>query len=237
MNRRINEWQDLSLKKDIESITRHITTSQTGNTIISIEVILAVLAIILDNLLPSEEESKRKVAFIIILVVAVILFLFYIARKLYNWHDLRMQIKNKRFKIKPYVDLFDNYICYYAMTSISFAELYAKEKDSNSKKFYFIEANYYVNKCICELTKMKNIIKDVFGNDNDDVIMHSKIHVSRLENIICILMETRNICNEAPIHLYIDTECIAKKYDEHMRKFIKKYNSEFNSNIVWKSFN
>ena len=121
------------------------------------------------------------------------------------------------------------------MTANSFHENITAQSSPNVKEFYFIEANYYVNKCIAELSKINNITSQIFTDREEDVLAYNKIHISRFENILLILQTIRN--NSLPKNERIDnTISLCKEYDKHMEKFIKEYNKTFKKNVVWKSF-
>lgn len=234
MRHTINEWQDFSLKKDVENIAREIKRKEKREHILTVDVFLATLAIVLDHAF-STDSCEKRVVFWIIGGLIVLFTLCYIATKIWDGHKTKKIIKSKMFKVKQYVDLFDNHICYYAMTASTFRENFQVEPSNNDiKNFYFIETNYYVNKCISELTKMENLMEIIFTNDAKESVTSTKIHTSRLDNIILILRNARIRLSEIPISIE-ETVKISKIYDEHMEEFIKSYNKKFNKSLEWLS--
>ncbi len=235
MRHTVNEWQDLSLKKDVENVAREIKRKGKRESILTLDLLLAILAIMFDHLF-SENECERIIVLSVIAGLAVIITAIYFLLKFLDWRKARRKIKSGIIKIKPYVDLFDNNICYYAMTANTFRENFQNEShDSSIKNFYFIESNYYVNKCITELNNMKNLIGEIFTNDENEAVSKAKIHTSRLENIILLLCDAR--VNPTSVSSSIeDTIRISKIYDARMIKFVETYNKQFEKTIEWTSF-
>ena len=107
-----------------------------------------------------------------------------------------------------------------------------KEKEN----FYFIETNYYINKSISELNKLQNVISNVFTNDAKDVICRSKIHISRLQNIVELLFNIRKELNKMSSTIsYSETLVISDKYDDLMRSILAKVNDQgiISDKLVW----
>ena len=50
MRHTVNEWQDLSLKKDVENVAREIKRKGKRESILTLDLLLAILAIVFDHL-------------------------------------------------------------------------------------------------------------------------------------------------------------------------------------------
>lgn len=252
MKHAINEWQDMGLKKDVENITKELQKNKTYEKPLILELYIAIVTLIIDKIFDYSngcEEVKETILWILFGIASAI-FIYAVVVYIKDYWATRSKIKSSVINIKPYVDSFDNNICYYALTASNFYESLVLElgstentespnpTESNKEKcrFYYIEIHYYINKCISEFSKMENIFKDIFTNEADDVIFKSKIHFSRLKNIVDLLSDIRiKLDNNLEISNASETNQISKKYDEVMNKFIKTINvsKKFSSELKW----
>lgn len=252
MRHTINEWQDMGLKKDVENITKELQKNKSYEKPLILELYIAVITLIIDKIfdLANGCELVQKIVLYCLLSIATGIFIYAVFTYIKDYFATRSKIKSSIYNIKPYIDSFDNNICYYAMTASNFYEnILGTNATTNAstsqsvptlntdkEQFYYIETHYYINKCISELSKMDNIFKDVFTDEAEDVIYNSKIHFSRLKNIIDLLVNIRK-----NLYQYSSTVCnkeadeISGKYDAVMKEFVDRINgaNKFSTKLEW----
>ena len=102
-------------------------------------------------------------AFLLVVVPAAIFI-----RGVYKKEKFQADLK-KVMPVEYLVDLFDNEICYNAMTADSMRDHMMNENEAfedEIRKFYFIEAAYYANKAISQLFNFKNQGKKAIQTKN-----------------------------------------------------------------------
>ena len=248
MKHLINEWQDFSLRKDVEKISRELQKENKYEKPLIVEILIVVTTLLLDKLFDlfnqCIEIQKIVVVSLALLSLATLAYILIVFIKDYLY--VKCVIKKSKVNIKSYVDSFDNNVCYYALTSCNFYEnllqissdILAKNAEELKEKrdFFYIETNYYINKCIAELNKMENVIKDVFTDNPEEVICNSKIHISRLKNIIDLLCEIRkNLYLMETTEAFLHTRKISLTYDAVMNNILKRTNELrlFKDKLLW----
>ena len=252
MRHTINEWQDMGLKKDVENITKELQKNKSYEKPLILELYIAVITLIIDKIFDLADgcELVQKIVLCILFFIATCIFIYAVLTYISDYSATRNKIKSSIYNIKPYIDSFDNNICYYAMTAGNFYENISETNNATNastsqpmpavntdkEQFYYIETHYYINKCISELSKMDNIFKDVFTDEAEDVIYDSKIHFSRLKNIVDLLVNIRKnlyqcsstVCNK-------EANEISRKYDDVMREFVDRINksNKFPTKLEW----
>ena len=192
-------WQEFSLKKDIEAIVRNTKQSKLLNTGVLIDFLLLLVGIIIEHLYPVSELEKKIYITILVIIAILSLSIVWIERVIAY---IKERLGHKSFRIKNSIDKFDNEISYYIMTSKSFQDLLDKCKqdtDVNIKVFYFTQMCFYRNKAVYGIYDMINMLQDIFDLDVRKIISYKKISMLRLENIIKLILEinrdiTDNMC-------------------------------------------
>lgn len=209
MRQSINEWQDFSIKKDIEKIFREIHNNKKYEKPLIIEITIAVITLLFDKFfdLNTKYILAQKIVFGLLSLIAFFILIFLLFIYVKDYFDTQNIIKKSKVAIRPYVDSFDNSICYYALTACSFYEellqLSLNQSGEKTKEiikkesFFYIETNYYINKCIFELNKMENLFKNVFTESSEDVIYKSKVHFSRLKNLVDLIVSQTKSANQS----------------------------------------
>lgn len=252
MRHTINEWQDMGLKKDVENITKELQKNKSYEKPLILELYIAVITLIVDKIfdLATGCELVQKIILYVLLSFATVIFVWAILTYIKDYFVTRSKIKSSIYNIKPYIDTFDNNICYYAMTAGNFFENILENNATSDvstsqptptvnvdkDQFYYIETHYYINKCISELSKMDNIFKNIFTDNAEEVIYNSKIHVSRLKNIVDLLVNIRkNLYQCSSIVRNQEAEEISRKYDDIMREFVDRINgsNKFSTKLEW----
>lgn len=189
---KFNEWQEMSLKKDVEKIVCILDQKKTLETSVLWEAFLALFAMALDHADIIDAIPNGKM--ILTVVAAVPLVLMGVSaikqrKRITKEHKTFSRAKSE------FVDDFDNRVCYWAMTSSSFCDALsgkitglAKNELDESIPFIFQEANFYVNKSIDKLNVMKPCAAVIF---NSGVVYSKLIDAYRLETVIRILKEVR----------------------------------------------
>ncbi len=238
MKNKVNEWQELSLKKDIEKISRVITRNKLITSAFIFDIAIAVIAIVIDKFLSPADESNRTwlfwALFVMSLVPLVVILLI----------AIRDQIRKRNgaynvYSVSELIDSFDNDICYYVMMANTYNQMLndsIKQGDNNVAVFYYIETWYYVNKAKSKMHKMLYKTKQIFTKEPNDVLQRNMISISRLVNIIMIIEDIRVSSNK-----FIDDKSLVltdksiveinREYDKSYRNFISKINENFNSPI------
>lgn len=238
MKNKVNEWQELSLKKDIEKISRVITRNKLITSAFIFDIAIAIIAIVIDKFLSPADESNRTwlfwALFVMSLVPLVVILLI----------AIRDQIRKRNgvynvYSVSELIDSFDNDICYYVMMANTYNQMLndsIKQGDNNVAVFYYIETWYYVNKAKSKMHKMLYKTKQIFTKEPNDVLQRNMISISRLVNIIMIIEDIRVSSNK-----FIDDKSLVltdksiveinREYDKSYRNFISKINENFNSPI------
>jgi len=236
LRNKVNEWQEFSLKKDVEKISKTIEQTQTENISIVVDLVIAIVALLLDELL-SPDDTTRTWAFWGLFVPCVALFLWHIfkcCKKAIKKHNTKYNV----FNVGDLINNFDNEICYYVMMADSYNQMLKKavshRRNKNIAEFYYIETWYCINKAKVELFKMLCKTKSVFTNDHKEVIKKNKIFISRLINIIMIIEDIRISTNSLILNqnLVINDESMIDmniEYDLQFKSFVKEINDNFSN--------
>ena len=231
MKNKVNEWQELSLKKDIEKILAILSHNQVTNYAMILEISAAGLVMLFDNILTSE-GSHRRILFIILLIAFIAPYII-----LSIWYGKQLIMKRNRvyetYSISKLKDSFDNEICYHVMVADAYKRMLDTalvDHESNIAMFYYIEICYYINKAKAAMHNMLFNTKKIFTNNPDEIIQKNKIQMSRLDNIINIIEEidkSLEIYHEKGI-IHVDDLVINtnKKYDEFYRDFLGEIDRE-----------
>lgn len=238
MKNKVNEWQELSLKKDIEKISRVITRNKLITYAFIFDIAIAVIAIVINKFLSPADESNRTWLFWALFVMSLVPFVVILLIA------IRDQIRKRNgaynvYSVSELIDSFDNDICYYVMMADTYNQMLndsIKQGDNNVAVFYYIETWYYVNKAKSKMHKMLYKTKQIFTKEPNDVLQRNMISISRLVNIIMIIEDIRVSSNK-----FIDNKSLVltdksiveinREYDKSYRNFISKINENFNSPI------
>lgn len=156
---KFNEWQEMSLKKDVEKIVSILDKKKTLEISVLWEAFLAFLAMALDHADIMDIIPKGKVLLTIAAAAPLALMGCRMAK-----HRIQEMKEHKTFgrAKSEFVDEFDNKVCYWVMTATSFCDILSgkkvglgEDKQDESIPFIFQEANFYVNKSIDKLDVMK----------------------------------------------------------------------------------
>lgn len=230
MNHHISEWQDLSLKKNIEGIEKSIGNKHWSDNLVGLNILFALFSLLLNGLISPCSKWYSIIRTSEIAIIAG-LFILWISVSVFLSLQKKWRIKKQQLPIQESVDKFDNSICYYAMSARAFCDA-LNELNSNpshseqERTFYFIEANYYIDKCINEFVRLDTNFNRLYRNQKNEAVAQTCIYFPRLVNIIELLSLTRS-------ELYkfeIDSESVsnikelAKHYDSKMKLYIESIN-------------
>ena len=228
---KFHEWPEIGIKKDTETIIR-LMKVRSFNFIILIEMVLGILGVVINSSSIIQNDCAKNIVTIIVLSLVFCIpigtAIFFLVRK--------YRLKKKDFITgntysKQCVDIFDNSINQHIMMAKSMLEYGEAEKSENIeiRKYCFIQVCYYTNKCIFELSKMDNVICEVFAQPDED-LPHRKISYSRIKNIVSLINFLRN---ESLKKLNIIDDNIDKElayYNGLLKGFITSYNNFINNN-------
>jgi len=234
-NVKFSDWQDLSLKKNIEEINKTLKKKPLLNILLLVEIVIGICALCINIIAFNYQLNISLYWFVLIIFVTIglplVLFLI-----------VKLPKQNKRFLIKKqmikfYVDKFDNEICTYAMMANSFYENTIKEENEKIKYFYISQSCYYVNKCINELYIMKTLIQFIFLSKKGNEKIVDK---QRLILMIKLLKETRKNINDV-IKNVVNKDnglenYIAKENEHHdllIKDFLNSYNTLYGEKNCW----
>ena len=171
----VNDWLTIQARKDLTFIRRSIER-ETVNYAIFADIFIAVFSFVMDHVLwtvidPNTGAVEQIApswywictAFLLV-IVPVAIFIHGVYKKERFHTDVK-----KVMPVEYLVDLFDNEICYNAMTADSMRDHMLNENEAfeeEIRKFYFIEAAYYANKAISQLFYFKNQGKKAIQTKN-----------------------------------------------------------------------
>ncbi len=140
----------MSLKKDVESIVQILKRKDQVDALVFIEIGIALAAFILDNANLLDGNEQLKWLLITLAVIPFLIFLYLTAKQILNRCN---EISDLRFAKNELVDDFDDKVCYWVMTAVSFCDLLEEKEGANEQTsvdeiipFLFQETNFYVNK-------------------------------------------------------------------------------------------
>lgn len=254
MKNKVNEWQELSLKKDVEKILKLLSQKQTLDFSIIMDLAIAVVALLLDKLL-EPAATGREWLFWLLFIPSMLLL---------GWHAALFIIDivkkhNSRYNVyscQDLIDTFDNDICYYVMMADAYNQMLNEAISNNTAAngnngvsngsnkndlksvpvFYYIETWYCINKAKAKLYSMRHKTKQVFTTDEDDVVRKNRILLSRLVNIVMIMEEIRESTNGIIKNKLLDIPdksaiTMNVKYDQNFEQFIKEINENFSNSL------
>ena len=236
MKYKVNEWQELSIHKDIRKISKTLSDNQSIKFAIGFDLCIATIAIIIDKCLTSNNDVPplyTKIVFWGLLAISISPFIFVGIRRLCKY----IEKKNTTYpshSIPELIDIFDNDICYYVMMADSFNQtlIDSKQLNINTATFYYIETWYYINKAKYQLYSMLYKTQYIFSNDTEIVMKKNLISVDRLINIVNIMEAIRLSSNAYPL----TTQIIAQNnsvwstniaYDKYYKDFVSEINNNF----------
>lgn len=235
---KVNEWQELSLKKDIEKILKYLKERRTLEFTFTIDLTIALAAFFLDLI-----DKNLFVKYIIIVLMCISLGIT-LGITIINYGKI---IKNtfinkyrtyNSFSKEELVDLFDNDICYCIMTANSYYEMLksllpSEGENNNLFRFYYIETWYYINKAKYQLQRMIYKEKDIFTKDPSQIVNKNMISISRLINLIRLIdslqisIEELRKNNSPSIDNDTSLQSIHILYDNNYLDFINKIIDSF----------
>lgn len=242
MKNKVNEWQELSLKKDIEKISRSLSQQQTVGYSIIFDLFLAITSVLIDKMVVDGEQ--REQAFWVLITICILAFVVQVM--IFTGRAVkRHNTKYKVFSPDELIDSFDNEICYYVMMADTYNQMLqdaaattnAGITPSNIAIFYYIETWYYINKAKAQLANMQYKISDVFTNDSFEIARNNgKILLSRLKNLTLIMEDIRISTNTLITNkqLIITDSSILKinaDYDQYYKTFVLYINKGFGQTI------
>lgn len=129
---KFNDWQDLSLKKDIEQLLKQSAKSENTAWALSFDFAIAILVLCIDKLLDWKNAGSSG-NFDVIFGCCV--FLGFLPFIIITIVKLCKRIASstagmRTFSAEALVDLFDNDLCVYIMMAQSYVNMY--DQDNNS---------------------------------------------------------------------------------------------------------
>lgn len=227
----VNDWQDFSLKKDIEKLNKLVKRAcDIGSTAI-FDIVVAFLAVLFDRLFDNMASEVRITIYFIatILVIASLVKLF-VGKGIRALRNKSIAVPSR--DVREYIDSFDNEIWCYVMMSDSFLDLLQSDStaDSHRKTFYFTETCFWLNKSIDKLSLMSHKLTSVFDDDIDIIAQNKKVSVARLVNLLDIIFSIEKSISERKIELGISDEEACRLttnniYIERLKQFVMKVHS------------
>jgi hypothetical protein len=245
-NINFSDWQDLSLKKDIEDINRILKKKPVVNIFIMIEIIIGILTVGFSTIgIISSDPNYLKLIIVLIIVSLTAPLVIFIALVLQKSQQDKEKIKNKNLDMKPYIDIFDNKVTSYIMMATSMMDNIKKERSSISvevKYFILSESSYLINKCINELYRTGPFLERLFTEKYENRIAPSRLHMA-----IKLMMNLRYSMKEEISEIspekkdYLIENYLKDnnhKSDNKMDSFITNLvRNSISNNIVWPKWN
>lgn len=218
MRNKANEWQELSLKKDIENIYKILDRNTSDSTTLMVDVLVAVFSIWLDKLCNIFDNQLGSTVVMLFLLIPLIINL---SGKVKRW-IMRHNSPYKTYSVETFVDIFDNKICYYVLTAESYYQMLVENQDNQDNsvlEFYFTEIWYYINKAKSELFSMYNN-ENVFSENIIKIQDDKLVLATRLKNVIDMIDYIGNNSNDL-------IKKISKKSNLKINKLQYQLNDEY----------
>lgn len=171
----VNDWLTLQTRKDLTYIRRSLEHESIDYAIFA-DLFIALFSFVLDHVLWTVTDERVGAVEQItpawywigtacfLVIVPVIIFIHSYYKKRRYQADVKMVMP-----VDYFINLFDNEICYNAMTADSMRD-HLLDKDNKLeeeiRKFYFIETLYYANKTTTQLYYFKNQGKNAIHTKN-----------------------------------------------------------------------
>lgn len=202
-----NDWQEMSLKKDIEGIIKRMDSQKKLKYTMCWEITVTIATLLIEEVVGMDICKNLKIWFL--LGITVLPVLIVIAIELYHFIKKILAAKKGILSVREFIDIFDNQVGYWVMMSNSYGNVLSRMSEYSREESVFIyqEGCYYNNKAMDELYKMKPIIDKVFS-DNQQLIKNKKlIDVHRLYNTFN-LIKRNNAVLEKMISAYEDDQAV-----------------------------
>lgn len=231
-----SDWQEMALKKDIESIKKKIHSQEPILFSLCWEIVLALGSIIIDHLFDTEQSPFW--IWIILVIAAVIPPMLIVLYKVYCWGISISSAKKGKLSVRSFVDVFDNQISYWVMLSNSYADMLTETMTNPAittsdaeKEFLYREGCYYNNKSMQALYSMKANFDKIFSADLDEVKKNNLIDLARLHNILSVMHEqqiqlNRDISSVNSNGVQIQKD-MNRKYIHELLEFLEDLNIIF----------
>jgi len=230
----VNDWQDFSLKKDIEKLNKLVQRAcDVGSTIV-FDIVVAFGAVIFDRLFDFADHKIAVVIYIVtfFLIIASLARLFFIKIKAFLHGELTFIASRS---IREYIDSFDNEIWCYVMMSDSFLDLLTDNitADDNRKTFYYSQTCFWLNKAIIKLFEMSQKLEKIFDDDNGKVKRNRKVSIARLINLLDIIFNIKEAVENKKGDLTLSDEDLTsnKLYHETLNDFLSKVHEDLRVDI------
>lgn len=255
---KFNDWQDLSLKKDIERLLKQSAKSENTALALSFDFAIAILVLCIDKLLDWQNAGSYgnfDTIYWGCVLLGFLPFIFISIAKLCKW-IAKTTAGMRTFSAEALVDLFDNELCVYIMMAQSYINMYdqvggsltdtqqhndgisgstsgqntPQTVDENGRVFAYIEACFYINKVITGLTKMSSAAEKIFSNSYDELITEKRISLDRLMNMVRLLSE---LMKRTSVLKVSDSNDIAltKTLNESNRKALQTFCQDMNNRL------
>lgn len=194
MRNKVNEWQELSLKKDIENIYKTLYESKSDSSLLMVDIFMAVFSLWLDKVYNMFNDLWKCAVLTVVIAIPISIVIF---RKIIN-KIRRHNSPYKAYSVETLVDVFDNKVCYYVLTAESYYQMLVENQDNQDNsvlEFYFTEIWYYINKAKSELFSMYNN-ENVFSEDSIKIQDDKLVLATRLKNIMDMIDHIGNNSND-----------------------------------------
>ena len=223
MKNKVNEWQELSLKKDVEKIRRSISEKDVIDYAFMVEALLVFWTLVADKFIDFSNIKK-----VYIYVIVIILFIApFIVAGFAKIILKRIRVGNyKSYSVSDLVDSFDNDICYCVMTADSYVQMLYEAmtlvgQNDSICNFYYIEACYYINRAKYMLARMEYKVSHIFTKETDSVLSDGKILYYRLENVMDLISQVDAFL------IQIETGKVEAKCNPEIKKLNQLYDDQY----------
>lgn len=236
-NIKFNDWQEMALKKDTETIIKKLDTQEPVVYSLCWEIVLAVGAIIVDHFF--DTDSVNTWVWILCVVLAVLPPLVIIIIKLANWIILVRRVSLGNYGTRRFVDIFDNQICYWVMMCNSYSRILSSIPAQNTEEriFLYQEGCYYNNKSIQALNKMAPVMDKVFSSNSEKVVEDNLVAVYRLLSILQMMKQYQIDLDSSVEDMKSDRSIkeqmeINNVLQEQFTRFVNDMNQVFNTSFA-----
>lgn len=213
-NYKINDWEELNIKKSVRNIEKLLANNQVSDTFSYVSLVIALVSIIFT--LNFQKIIHIIVAIIICILITIIIFLLLHKLCLKKWKNGK---KIRMYSNFDAIESFDNNILNNTMIANS---LLYSSTDSNEENLQIIsQVSYYINKAIKELNY---ISKYPIYSSNLTIASHNNnIAIQRVEIVI---LNIKNIQKTLEERIKKIEEVCGAEYTEILND-IKTNNEKF----------
>ena len=174
-NYKINDWEELSIKKSVRNIEKLLANNQVSDTFSYVSIVIALISIIFT--FDFQKKLDIIITIIICVLITIIIFLLFLKLCLKKWKSGK---KIRMYSNFDSIECFDNNILNNTMMANSL--LYSSANSNEEDLQIISQVSYYINKAIKELNYISKY--PIYSSNLASASHNNNIAIQRVEIVI-----------------------------------------------------